>query len=95
MAIPNVDGMSVDQATHTLEKAGFSVQVNQVGPVDTVFNYSPNTPRTRTYTDRHIPGRCQNRACGWILVEEADRLFEKGFNSAAVILQIGRGPSVQ
>jgi len=52
VAIPNVDGMSVDQATHTLEKAGFSVQVNQVGPVDTVFNYSPNTqaPKGSTIT---------------------------------------------
>jgi eukaryotic-like serine/threonine-protein kinase len=51
-AVPNVDGMSVDQATHTLEKAGFSVQVNQVGPVDTVFNYSPNTqaPKGSTIT---------------------------------------------
>jgi eukaryotic-like serine/threonine-protein kinase len=52
VAVPNVDGMSVDQATHTLEKAGFSVQVNQVGPVDTVFNYSPNTqaPKGSTIT---------------------------------------------
>jgi eukaryotic-like serine/threonine-protein kinase len=52
VAVPNVDGMSVDQATHTLEKLGFSVQVNQVGPVDTVFNYSPNTqaPKGSTIT---------------------------------------------
>jgi len=52
VAIPNVDGMSVDHATHTLEKAGFSVQVNQVGPLDNVFNYSPNTqaPKGSTIT---------------------------------------------
>jgi serine/threonine-protein kinase len=52
VAVPNVNGMSVDQATHTLEKLGFSVQVNQVGPLDTVFNYSPNTqaPKGSTIT---------------------------------------------
>jgi serine/threonine-protein kinase len=52
VAIPNVDGMSVDDATHTLQKLGFSVQVNQVGPLDTVFNYSPNTqaPKGSTIT---------------------------------------------
>jgi serine/threonine-protein kinase len=52
VAIPNVDGMSVDQATQTLEKLGFSVQVNQVGPLDNVFNYSPNTqaPKGSTIT---------------------------------------------
>ena len=52
VAIPNVDGMSVDHATRTLEKAGFSVQVNQVGPLDNVFNYSPNTqaPKGSTIT---------------------------------------------
>jgi hypothetical protein len=35
-----------------LEKLGFSVQVNQVGPLDTVFNYSPNTqaPKGSTIT---------------------------------------------
>jgi eukaryotic-like serine/threonine-protein kinase len=50
--IPNVDGMSVDQATHTLEKVGFSVNVNQVGPVDNVFNYSPSNqaPKGSTIT---------------------------------------------
>jgi eukaryotic-like serine/threonine-protein kinase len=52
VAVPNVDGMSVGQATRTLEKIGFSVQVNQVGPLDTVFNYSPNTqaPKGSTIT---------------------------------------------
>ena len=50
--VPNVDGMSVDQATQTLEKLGFSVNVNQVGPVDNVFNYSPNSqaPKGSTIT---------------------------------------------
>jgi eukaryotic-like serine/threonine-protein kinase len=52
VAIPDVDGMKVDQATRVLEKLGFSVQVNQVGPVDNVFNYSPNTqaPKGSTIT---------------------------------------------
>jgi len=52
VAIPDVDGMSVDQATHTLEKLGFSVTVNQVGPVDNVFHHSPDTqaPKGSTIT---------------------------------------------
>jgi eukaryotic-like serine/threonine-protein kinase len=52
VAVPNVDGMSVEQAAQTLGKLGFSVQVNQVGPVDTVFHYSPNTqaPKGSTIT---------------------------------------------
>ncbi|HYB89363.1 MAG TPA: PASTA domain-containing protein [Streptosporangiaceae bacterium] len=52
VAIPNVDGMKVEQATHVLEQLGFSVTVNQVGPVDNVFNYSPNTqaPKGATIT---------------------------------------------
>ncbi len=50
--VPNVDGQSVERATHTLEKLGFSVNVNQVGPVDNVFNYSPNNqaPKGSTIT---------------------------------------------
>ena len=50
--IPNVDGQSVAQATRVLEKLGFSVNVNQVGPVDNVFNYSPNNqaPKGSTIT---------------------------------------------
>jgi len=50
--IPNVDGQSVAQATRTLEKLGFSVNVTQVGPVDNVFNYSPNNqaPKGSTIT---------------------------------------------
>jgi beta-lactam-binding protein with PASTA domain/serine/threonine protein kinase len=52
VAIPNVDGMKVEQATQTLEKLGFSVTVNQVGPLDNVFNYSPNNqaPKGATIT---------------------------------------------
>ena len=50
--IPNVDGQSVADATRTLKNLGFSVNVNQVGPVDNVFNYSPNTqaPKGSTIT---------------------------------------------
>jgi serine/threonine-protein kinase len=52
VAVPNVDGMSVDQATQTLEKLGFSVNVNQVGPVDNVFHHSPSdqAPKGSTIT---------------------------------------------
>jgi serine/threonine-protein kinase len=52
VAIPNVDGMKVEQATQVLEKLGFSVTVNQVGPLDNVFNYSPNNqaPKGSTIT---------------------------------------------
>jgi serine/threonine-protein kinase len=52
VAVPNVDGQSVEQATHVLEQLGFSVNVNQVGPVDNVFNYSPNNqaPKGSTIT---------------------------------------------
>jgi serine/threonine-protein kinase len=50
--VPNVDGMHVDKATHLLEKLGFNVNVNQVGPLQTVFNYSPNNqaPKGSTIT---------------------------------------------
>jgi eukaryotic-like serine/threonine-protein kinase len=52
VAIPNVDGMKVEQATQVLQKLGFSVTVNQVGPLDNVFNYSPNNqaPKGSTIT---------------------------------------------
>ena len=52
VAVPNVDGQSVERATHILEQLGFSVNVNQVGPVDNVFNYSPNNqaPKGSTIT---------------------------------------------
>jgi beta-lactam-binding protein with PASTA domain len=52
IAIPNVDGMNVDKATQTLQQLGFQVNVNQVGPVQKVFNYSPNgqAPQGTTIT---------------------------------------------
>jgi eukaryotic-like serine/threonine-protein kinase len=52
VAVPNVDGLPVDRATHLLEERGFSVNVNQVGPLDNVFNYSPNNqaPKGSTIT---------------------------------------------
>ncbi len=52
VAIPNVDGMNADQATHMLQQLGFQVQVNRVGPTQNVFNYSPNgqAPKGSTIT---------------------------------------------
>jgi len=40
--VPNVDGQQVSQATQQLQQAGFQVKVNQVGPLNTVFDYSPS-----------------------------------------------------
>ncbi|MGI8445955.1 MAG: protein kinase domain-containing protein [Streptosporangiaceae bacterium] len=39
--VPNVDGQQVSQAEQALTQAGFQVKVDQVGPLNTVFNYSP------------------------------------------------------
>ncbi len=52
VAVPNVDGMSVAQATQTLQQAGFQVTVNQVGPTQQVFHYSPGgqVPQGSTIT---------------------------------------------
>lgn len=52
VAIPNVDGMHVDKAIHMLTKLGFQVTVNRVGPLQNVFNYSPNNqaPQGSTIT---------------------------------------------
>ena len=52
IAIPNVDGMNVDKATQTLQQLGFQVNVNQLGPIQKVFNYSPNgqAPQGTTIT---------------------------------------------
>jgi serine/threonine-protein kinase len=52
VAIPDVDGLKADRATRILEKLGFSVNVNQVGPLDTVFNHSPSgqAPKGSTIT---------------------------------------------
>ena len=40
--VPNVDGQQVSQATQALAQAGFQVKVDQVGPLNTVFSYSPS-----------------------------------------------------
>ncbi len=50
VTIPNVDGMKVAQAVSTLEKLGFQVDVNRVGPFGTVFNYSPTGQATKGST---------------------------------------------
>ncbi|MGH3120520.1 MAG: protein kinase domain-containing protein, partial [Streptosporangiaceae bacterium] len=50
--VPNVDGQQVSQATQALTQAGFQVKVAQVGPLNTVFNYSPSgqAPQGSTIT---------------------------------------------
>ncbi len=40
--VPSTDGMNVQQATQTLQSAGFNVQVNKDGPLDNVYNYTPS-----------------------------------------------------
>jgi beta-lactam-binding protein with PASTA domain len=52
VGVPNVDGMPVDKAKETLKQLGFQVNVIQVGPLKTVFNYSPNgqAPQGSTVT---------------------------------------------
>lgn len=45
--VPNVDGMTVEQATQTLEQAGFTVTEDKFGPVDKVFSYSPSGSQPR------------------------------------------------
>ena len=50
--VPNVDGQQVSQATQALAQAGFQVKVDQVGPLNMVFNYSPSgqAPQGSTIT---------------------------------------------
>jgi eukaryotic-like serine/threonine-protein kinase len=50
--IPNVDGMRVPKAESILRAAGFVVQIDQVGPFNVVFNYSPTgqAPKGTTIT---------------------------------------------
>ena len=50
--VPNVDGQQVSQAEQALAQAGFQVTVDQVGPLNTVFNYSPSgqAPQGSTIT---------------------------------------------
>jgi serine/threonine-protein kinase len=52
VSVPNVDGMSLNGATQALQQLGFQVTVNQVGPLQKVFNYSPNgqAPQGSTIT---------------------------------------------
>jgi serine/threonine-protein kinase len=50
--IPNVNGLRVPKAVDILRSAGFVVQINQVGPFNVVFNYSPQgqAPKGSTIT---------------------------------------------
>jgi serine/threonine-protein kinase len=50
--VPSVDGQQVSQAEQALTQAGFQVKVVQVGPLNTVFNYSPQgqAPQGSTIT---------------------------------------------
>jgi eukaryotic-like serine/threonine-protein kinase len=50
--VPNVDGENSQQATQELQAAGFTVNVNWDGPMDNVYNYTPNgqQPRGTTIT---------------------------------------------
>jgi serine/threonine-protein kinase len=52
VSIPNVDGLRVPKAVSILRAAGFVVQINQVGPFNVVFNYSPTgqAPKGSTIT---------------------------------------------
>jgi beta-lactam-binding protein with PASTA domain/predicted Ser/Thr protein kinase len=52
VAIPDVNGMWVGKAVRTLKALGFLVQVQPVGPLNTVFNYSPTgaAPKGSTIT---------------------------------------------
>jgi beta-lactam-binding protein with PASTA domain/tRNA A-37 threonylcarbamoyl transferase component Bud32 len=50
--VPSPIGMSVAQATQTLQQEGFHVQVNRYGPFNKVFDFSPvsQAPRGSTIT---------------------------------------------
>jgi len=48
--IPNVAGMHVAQAVHTLQKLGFGVAIDKVGPFDVVDNVSPTGQATKGST---------------------------------------------
>jgi eukaryotic-like serine/threonine-protein kinase len=50
--VPNVDGLSVNQAEQVLNQAGFAVTVNQMGPGQKVGSYSPTgqAPQGSTIT---------------------------------------------
>ena len=42
VTVPNVDGQSGEDAYNALQSAGFTVQVQENGPFDKVYNYSPS-----------------------------------------------------
>jgi eukaryotic-like serine/threonine-protein kinase len=48
--VPATAGMSVEQATQQLQAAGFQVQVSRFGPLDRVFDSSPNGQALRGST---------------------------------------------
>jgi serine/threonine-protein kinase len=50
--VPDVIGLSVEQATQQLQAAGFHVVVNRFSPIDRVFDFSPvgQAPRGSTVT---------------------------------------------
>ena len=52
VGIPNVDGQRVPKAVSILRRLGFVVQIDQVGPFNVVFNYSPTdqAPKGSTIT---------------------------------------------
>jgi len=52
VTIPDVNGMKAEQAVSTLEKLGFQVTVDRVGPFNSVFSYSPTgqAPKGSTIT---------------------------------------------
>ena len=52
VAVPNVDGLNVNQAESELTQAGFQVTVNSMGPGNTVGSYSPTgqAPKGSTIT---------------------------------------------
>jgi len=52
VTIPDVNGMKAAEAVSTLEKLGFQVTVDRVGPFNSVFNYSPTgqAPKGSTIT---------------------------------------------
>jgi eukaryotic-like serine/threonine-protein kinase len=50
VTIPNVDGMRIGKAIRTLQNLGFQVQVHQVGPFATVFDYTPAGQATKGST---------------------------------------------
>ena len=52
VAVPNVDGMGINEARQELKQLGFDVTVNRFGPFNKVFDYSPHdqAPKGSTIT---------------------------------------------